>query len=135
MNGIKNSIYSFLKNLFLYVAILAAISILLYFTVSKDAFIGLVGVMAGSIISYFGVKDGLWHTSKENKIQRSIEIKKEVYFKLSESFAKMQAMLVSISKTDLNTINADINLINDLQKIEIIANIDLLKKIIGCNIF
>jgi hypothetical protein len=105
------------------------VGLMIYFKIPMEvltAFIGLVGVFVGGLVSYLTIRN-------ENKIQRSIEIKKAIYFEASESIARMRATLASMATIDLKTISADINQINGLQKIDLIAGIELIEKLNICS--
>lgn len=125
----RGVVYDILKGLVLSIGIIAFFKIL--FAAPTQEFVGLFGVLSGGLISYLTIKASLRHTSSENKIQRSIELKKAIYFEASESFAKMRAMLISIPNMDLQKNEADINMINGLQKLDLIAEIELINKIIA----
>jgi len=128
----KLKIYNFLKNILK--GFIVCISVLiLYKNLSTEYFFGLAGVLLGGVISYFAVIKGLYHSSHENKITRSVEMKKSIYFEASESFSKMMLILANITQIDLKAIGSDVNLISGIQKLSLVARVDLIKKITLCS--
>lgn len=103
--------------------------------VGSSAFWGLVGTLSGSLGTWLTVRSQLKHSSKENKKERELSLRKQVYFDVCDSIAQMVSYLVAIQKNAISDINIDSKVFASIYRVHLISNLSLISKLNKCQAY
>jgi len=90
---------------------------------------GLIGAFLGASASLAATWLQLSHAQKENRTQREMEMRKQIYFDAYESAVYMQTALASLPQADLKNMSVDPKISAALDKLHAVAGVELIQNV------
>lgn len=106
-----------------------------FLSISSEVWSAVISGVFVAAVSIITIRKQLRHAENHSKKERELATKKQVYFDACDTLAQMQSVLASILKIDLNASADFSNISSAITKLNIVADIKLIKKFHVCQTY